>query len=88
MAEREYTNYQKKVIQRYYDNRDTLDVQKLSELCSDLYLTEGKKKLKLWESARELLVRLEIPQSRIEHVLGKADPALLAEIVKELHGSQ
>ena len=36
MADREYSSYQKKVIQRYYDNRDQLDHQKLSELVTNI----------------------------------------------------
>jgi len=53
----DYSNYQKDVIKRYYDNRGSIDHQKLSELCTNLFLTEGKKKEKLWEKAQELMER-------------------------------
>ena len=85
MPEREYTKYQQKVISRYYDNREQIDEQRLSELVTSLYLTTtDKQKKKLWESADDLMTRLKLPKSRIEHVLAKQDPAILAEVVKEL----
>lgn len=84
MAEREYTPYQQKVIQRYYEHRDQLDEQRLSELVTSLYLTGEKKRAKLWATARDLMTRLNVPPSRIEHVLRTGDPAILAEVVKDL----
>lgn len=80
----EFSNYQKDVIKRYYDNRESIDQQKLSELCTNLFLAEGKKKEKLWERARELMERLNVPPTRIDHVLKSADPAILAEVVQDL----
>ncbi len=81
----EYSDYQKKVIKRYYDNREQVDEQKLAELVTNLYLTEGQKKLeKLWTQAQETMVRLRVPKSRVEHLLKTKDPALVAEVVKEI----
>lgn len=80
----DYTNYQKKVIQRYYDNRDQMDEQRLSELVADLYLATGKKLAKLWETAGDVMQRLKVPQGRVDHVLKAKDPAILAEVVKDL----
>ena len=84
MAERDFSRHQQKIIKRYYDNRDQMDDQRLSELVADLYLAEGKKQAKLWETARELMTRLGVPTSRIEHVVQTADPSILAEVVKDL----
>ena len=85
MAKREYSNYQQKVIKRYYDNREAIDDQRLSELVTNLYLADSEKKqAKLWESAGTLMERLEVPPSRIEHVVQTRDPAILAEVVKDL----
>lgn len=80
----DYTNYQKKVIQRYYDNRDGQDEQKLAELVTNLYLAEGKKRAKLWEQARTYMERIKVPQSRIDHIMKSSDPAILAAVVQEL----
>lgn len=80
----EYSEYQKKIIRRFYDNREEGDEQRLKELCTDLYLAEGKKRTRLWETARTLLDRLRVPPSRIEHVMKSGDPVQLVEVVKEL----
>lgn len=81
----EYSNYQRKVISRYYDNRDQIDFTALSETVTNLYLAEtDKKKVKLWKSAEDKMLRLGVPKSRVEHVVTTADPALLAEVVNDL----
>lgn len=85
---RDYSNYQRKVISRFYENREQIDAQRLSELATDLYLAEGKKRDKLWESAEEAMRRLKVPDSRIAHVLAKKDPALLAEVVNDLQSGR
>jgi hypothetical protein len=84
MPDREYSSYQQKIIRRYYDNRDQMDEQRLSELVANLYLASGKKRAKLWETARELMGRLNVPASRIEHVVKTGDAAILAEVVKDI----
>jgi hypothetical protein len=84
MPDRDYSRYQQKVIQRYYDNRDQVDEQRLSELVANLYLAEGKKRAKLWETAQELMTRLGVPESRIAHILKTGDAAILAEVVKDI----
>lgn len=85
MADREYSKYQQKVISNYYDNREHIDSTKLSELVTNLYLAETeKKKAKLWDSAQKLMERLEVPQSRVDHVVGTQDPAILAAVVQDL----
>jgi hypothetical protein len=81
---RDYSNYQKKIIKRFYDNREDIDAVKLSEITTDLYLAEGKKKDRLWKQAGEIMERLNVPKSRVEHVLKTASPAILAEVVNDL----
>lgn len=89
MSQRDYTPYQKKVISRFYENRDQLDDQKLGELVTNLYLaTTDKKKTKLWETAKEIMVRMNLPESRIKHVIDSGDPAVLAAVVQELQTGQ
>ena len=85
MADREYSKYQQKVIQRYYDNRDDIDHTRLSELVTNLYLsTSEKKSAKMWETARDLMLRLGTPESRVEHVMSTKDPAVLAAVVEDV----
>ena len=80
----EYSEYQKKIIRRFYDNRESGDEQRLAELVTNLYLSQGKKREKLWTQAEETMLRLKVPRKRIEHLIKTKDPALIAEVVKEL----
>jgi hypothetical protein len=82
----DYTRHQQGIIKRYYNNLDKIQTQRLSELVTELYLAEGKKRDKLWESAVAAMQKLKVPQARIEHLLAKKDPALLAKLVQELVG--
>jgi hypothetical protein len=85
---REYSKYQQKIIKRYYDNADTIALQRLADLVGELYLAEGKKKEKAWQSAVKAMERLDVPAPRIAHLLERQDPALLAELVKQLHATK
>lgn len=88
MADREYSSYQKKVIQRYYDNRDQLDHQKLSELVTNIYLETGKKREKFWQTAEDVMQRMKVPASRIKHVMESRDPAILAAVVEDIQSGK
>jgi hypothetical protein len=80
----DYTPYQQKIIKRYYNNQDTIQRQRLAELVTELYLSEGKKKQKVWASIATAMQKLGVPQSRIDHVVKQGNPLLVAEVVKEL----
>jgi hypothetical protein len=83
----DFSPYQQKVIKRYYDNQDTIQRQRLAELVGELFLAQGKKKQKrVWESAAAAMQKLGVPQTRIDHLLKSENPALVAELVKELEG--
>lgn len=84
MADKDYTPYQQKIIKRYYDNQDTLQGQRLAALVSELYLCEGKKLERAWQAAAQAMQKLGVPQARIDHLLAQRNPALVAELVKEL----
>jgi hypothetical protein len=78
--------YQQKIVKRYYRNFDAIKHQRLSELATELYLAEGKKRDRLWTQVEQSLRKLEFPETRIAHLLEKRDPALLVGILKELAG--
>jgi hypothetical protein len=80
----DYTPHQQKIIKRYYANSDTIQLQRLSELVGELYLSEGKKKQKMWQAVGEAMLKLGIEQARVDHLLAQAKPELIAEVVKEL----
>jgi len=51
-------------------------------------LSEGKKRQKVWQSVVAAMQKLGVPQSRIDHLIQKDDPALVAQVVKELEGAK
>jgi hypothetical protein len=84
----DHTPYQKKIIKRYYNNFDSIQFQRLSEMVTEIYLAEGKKRDRLWKQVGEALQKLELPSGRIAHLLEKRDPALLPAILQELSARQ
>jgi hypothetical protein len=86
MGMEDYTRYQQGIIKRYYSNQETIQLQKLGELVTELYLAEGKKREKVWKSAVAAMQKLGVPQSRIDHIVAQGKPELLANLVKELQG--
>lgn len=82
--DRQYSKYQQNAIKNFYDNRETLSLQRLGELVTDLYLAEGKSKQTKWKQAAAALERLGVPAAEVAHLVKKADPQLLAKKLAEL----
>ncbi len=82
MAER--TKFQQNIIKNYYKNQDAISLQRLSELVTNLYLAEGKGRAREWKNIVAALEKLKIPQQRIDHLVKKDDPTLVAKLVEEL----
>ncbi len=86
MALDDYTAHQQKIIKRYYENRDDIDAQRLQELVTNLYLSEGKKREKLWVQVEETLTRLKVPAYRIKNVMETKDVEVFALLVQDMAG--
>jgi hypothetical protein len=82
------TPHQHKIVKRYYDNQDLLQLQRLEELVSELYLSTGKKRQGVWTRIISAMQKLGIPQARIEHLHQQDKPELVAEVVKELDAAK
>jgi hypothetical protein len=83
MAER--SKYQDRIIKRYYENRETIALQRVQELVTELYLAEGKKKRdKYWEQLVGHLEKLGVTQQTIDHLVTQDKPELVATLVKKL----
>ena len=81
----DYSKHQQKIIKNYYDNREAISLQRLSESVTELYLAEGKVRQKHWKLiVSEPLEKLKVPAARIEHLQKKDDPKLVAKLVEEL----
>ena len=83
---RHYSNYQKGVIRRYYEHRDTLMRQKLGEIVSDLYLAAGeaKKADRLWKRALEALLKAGAHPVQARRIVEAKDLEALARLTGEL----
>ena len=82
MAER--SKYQENIIKNYYKNFDGIQLQKLGEQITDLYLAEGKARSGLWKKIIVTLEKLKIPKTRIDHLVKADNPAMLAKLLEEL----
>jgi hypothetical protein len=82
------SSYQDRIIRSYYKNQDQIMLQRLGDLVTDLYLAEGKSRVRLWKRLADTLEKLKIPASRIQHLTQSDNPALVAELLKELLAQQ
>ena len=80
----EHTPYQTQIIKRYYKNRENIATQKLSELTTDLYLAEGKKRQQIWKRIAAALSHLGVESDKIAQMVNADNPVQLAEFLKKL----
>lgn len=80
---REYSSYQRKIINRYYDNLDTIVVTRLGEIVTDMALAAGdeKKLARLWKRAEQALERAKVQSADVQRVIDDRDVEGLAKIV-------
>jgi phosphotransacetylase len=82
MAER--TKFQQKIIKNYYDNREAISLQRVQEIITELYLSEGKKREKYWKSLAAHLEKLGVKPEQIDHLIAQNNPELAARLVEKL----
>jgi hypothetical protein len=84
MTKKDYSPYQKSVISGYYDNLDTIMLQKLGELVSELYIADSQAKLdRLWDRAHRAMVKLKVPPAILDHIMQKKDVQILAKNLQD-----
>jgi hypothetical protein len=83
MAAENYTRYQQSVIRNYYNNKDNVSLQRAQELLTDLYLAEGKKREKVWESLFMHLERIGVPADQLKHLKEAKNPELIAQLIQK-----
>lgn len=79
----DFSRHQQGIIKRFYDNRETIALQKLGELVTELYLAQGKERAKLWKQAEQALKGLKLPEDRISHIISQDSPELLAQVISQ-----
>ena len=65
---------------------ESISLQRLGELVTDLYLAEGKSRATKWKQIATALERSGVPKTEIDHLLKKDDVSLLAKKMTELSG--
>ena len=80
----ERSRYQQRIIRNYYDNRESIALQRVQELVTELYLSEGKVREKHWKSLASHLEKLGIAPDTIEHLIREQKPELVASLVAKL----
>ena len=80
----ERSKFQKKVIRNYYENRENIAIQRLQELVTELYLSEGKKRQQHWKYVSTHLSNMGVKQQTIDHLVQQDNPELVANLIKTL----
>jgi hypothetical protein len=86
MGLNDFSAHQQKIIKRYYQNIDSISLQKLGEMVTELYLAEGKKRERLWKNATVAMEKMGVQPGRINQIVVSDKPELLAMLVQELQG--
>ena len=82
---KDLSNYQRKIVNRYYENLDTITLQKLGEIVTDLYLADSPKKIdQLWARAEKALAKADPQGKRAPRIIETRDIKALAGFVGEL----
>ncbi len=78
------TPYQKKVIERYYDQRDEIMLGKVGEIVTELYLAEtDARRNQLWARVEKAIKTLNVRPRIAQHILTKRDPEVLARNLRD-----
>lgn len=84
MAKSERSKYQTGVISRYYDHLDTIMLQKLGELITELYLADTPaRQNQLWQRTQRAMLKLKVPPAIIEHIMEKRSVEILAKNLQD-----
>ena len=82
MAER--TKFQERAIKNFYDNREAIALQRVQELVTELYLSEGKRRDKHWKNVATHLQKLGVAPETINHLVAQNRPELVANLIEKL----
>src|SRR5436189_734094 len=75
----DFTRHQKKIVDRYYENKNDIMLTKLSELVGELYLADSdKKRDRLWERVGLAMKNLKVKTQIAARILERRDPKVLA----------
>lgn len=93
MAKGQYlSNYQRGIVNRYYQHVDTIALTKLQEAVSDLFIRSAgaggpggdKAAAKIWKSVEIALAKMPADAARVAKIVGARDVKGLGVLVNEL----
>lgn len=86
MAKGQFLNHhQQKIVKRHYEHLDTIALNTLGELVSDLYLADSPKALeKLWKRAATALDKFPQHRVRCAQIMQSRDVEALAALTNSL----
>ncbi len=78
-----HSKHQQNIIKNFYENRETISLQRAQELVTELYLTEGKKRAKHWQTLAGHLEKMGIKKQVIDHLISQDNPELVAKLLAD-----
>jgi hypothetical protein len=82
---RGYSQYQRKVIKNFYENKDLRLIHKLGELVSNLYLeTSEKKKDTGWKKIKKMLTDLKVHPHEVEYLTRDKNLSMISKKLSEM----
>lgn len=79
-----FSRHQEKIIKNYYNNREAISLQRAQEILTELYLTEGKKRERQWDSLMGHLEKLGVGQETRDFLRKEDDPQKVATLLQKL----
>ncbi len=78
------SRHQERIIKNYYENREAISLQRVQELVTELYLSEGKARERHWKNLASHLEKLGVAPATIDHLLAQQDLERIAQLVEDL----
>ncbi len=88
MSAKQYSRYQQGIIKRYYEHFDNIQLTRLGELVTELYIakdTAGEDKL--WSRVADILKKLKVPPQEADKIMRSRRVELLAQQLSEWLGN-
>ena len=86
MSKRDSTPYQQGLIKRYYEHRDTLALQRLGEIVSDLYVETSEPRIaRAWAAAHKQMLAAGVHEHEARTIVTERDLGALARLIARIH---
>ncbi len=80
-----YTQYQRKVIKNFYENKDLRLIQKLGELVSNMYLETDEKKIESgWKRIKKVLLDMNVHPHEVEYLTKDKNLDMISNKIGEI----